>query len=191
MTTQQIKSFLLSAAIASVSMSGALAHADDSPDKTCASAASLFKDGDIPGALEEARWCVTQLEQIKQKQVAAYFKDEINGYKGEKLKKQQAMGMSMIERRYKKEGTSINVTLTGAASGAPSNAFSALSALGMQMGGMGQQVRIQRHTAMVMNESGKVSIIITLKSGGMLNFESRNVAFAKNFPVAKLDNARN
>jgi hypothetical protein len=41
-------------------------NAKNDPGITCESAASLFKESDLEGALEEARWCVTQLEQLKQ-----------------------------------------------------------------------------------------------------------------------------
>ena len=49
---------------------------------------------------------------------------------------------------------------------------------------------------MLNNESGKIQIAVTLKSGGLLNFESRDVsaddtlAFAKKFPVADMDDSR-
>ncbi len=169
--------------------------AEDSPSKTCASAAELFKEGDVEGALEEARWCVTQLEQIKQNQVSSFFKDEINGYAGGKIDQQQAMGISMVERVYKKNSNSIKVSLSGGASGAANNAFAALASFGMQAAA-GKKIRIQRRTANVNEEGGSNQVVITLKSGGMLHFESSNLSsesiieFAKAFPVADLDDAR-
>jgi hypothetical protein len=172
-----------------------VAFADDTPAETCSSAASLFKEGDIEGALEEARWCVTQLEQLKQGKVSSFFKDEINGFKGGKLEQQQAMGISMIERNYSKDGQVIKVSLSGGASGAASNAFAALASFGMQSTN-GKKVRIQRRTAMINDEGGNVQVVVTLKSGGMLTFESNDLnsndatAFAKAFPIADLDDSR-
>ena len=172
-----------------------VAFAEDTPADTCSSAASLFQEGDIEGALEEAQWCVTQLEQLKQGKVSSFFKDEIDGFKGGKLEQQQAMGISMIERNYSKDGKVINVSLSGGASGAASNAFAALASLGMQSTN-GKKVRIQRRTAMVSDEGGSVQVVVTLKSGGMLTFESNDlnsndaIAFAKAFPVADLDDSR-
>jgi hypothetical protein len=169
--------------------------AEDTPADTCASAASLFKEGDIEGALEEARWCVTQLEQLKQGKVSSFFKDEINGFKGGKLDQQQAMGISMIERNYSKDGKVIKVSLSGGASGAASNAFAALASFGMQSSN-GKKVRIQRRTAMISDDGGNVQVVVTLKSGGMLTFESNDLnssdatAFAKAFPIADLDDSR-
>jgi len=170
-------------------------YAEDDPADTCASAASLFKEGDVEGALEEARWCVTQLEQIKEGQTSAYFKDEINGHKGGKLESQNMMGFAMTERPYNKDNKSIKVSLTGGASGGANNAFAALASFGMQAA-QGKRVRIQRRSAVVSNENGTVKVTITLKSGGMLIFESRDasedevIAFAKAFPVAELDDSR-
>ena len=171
-----------------------LAYAEDTPAETCSSAASLFKEGDIEGALEEAQWCVTQLEQLKQGRVSSFFKDEIDGFKGGKLDQQQAMGISMIERNYSKDGKVVKVSLSGGASGAASNAFAALASLGLQSTN-GTKVRIQRRTAMVSDEDGSIQVVVTLKSGGMLTFESNDLnsddttAFAKAFPIADLDDA--
>lgn len=171
------------------------AYAEESPADICNSAATLFKDGDIEGALEEARWCVTLLEQLKQNQVSAFFMDEINGFTAGKLDSQQAMGMQMIERTYSKDGQAINVSLAGGAMGAANSAFAALAAMGMQ-GAAGEKTRIQRRTAMISEDGGSNTVTVTLKSGGMLTFESRDVsrddlvAFANAFPVADLDDSR-
>jgi len=171
------------------------AHAEENPAEICASAASLYKEGDIDGALDEARWCVTQLEQIKQNQTSSFFSDEINGYTADELQSQQTMGMQLIERNYSKEGQSIKVALTGGAMGAANNAFAALASFGMQSA-QGEKIRIQRRTAMLTKDSGSNQLIVTLKSGGMLTFDSSDVSsdelvtFAKAFPVADLDDAR-
>ena len=169
--------------------------AEDSPADTCSSAASLFKEGDIEGALEEAQWCVTQLEQLKQGQTSTFFKDEINGFKGGKLNQQQTMGISMTERSYSKDGKVIQVSLSGGSSSTANNAFAAIASFGMQAA-QGKKVRIQRRTAVVNDDGGNVNIIVTLKSGGMLTFDTSDltsdeaVAFVKAFPVADLDDSR-
>ena len=189
----KLKTLILGAAL-SFAIAPA-AFAEDTPADTCSSAVSLFKEGDIEGALEEARWCVTQLEQLKQGKVSSFFKDEINGFKGGKLEQQQAMGISMIERNYSKDGKVIKVSLSGGASGAASNAFAALASFGMQSTN-GKKVRIQRRTAMISDDGGNIQVVVTLKSGGMLTFESNDlnsndaIAFAKAFPIADLDDSR-
>ncbi len=172
------------------------AIAEDNPGKNCTAAAELFKEGDIEGALEEARWCVTQLEQLKQGQSASFFKDEIAGYTGGKMETQQAMGMSILERPYTKGDKLISVSMSGGvAGGAMSSLFGTIASMGMQSS-TGKKVRIQRRSAMVMDENGKAQVVVTLKSGGVLTFDSDDVSsdelidFAKAFPIADLDDSR-
>jgi hypothetical protein len=194
MSTTICKSNLALFTIALTLISPLPAYAEDDPSDTCTTAASLFKEGDIEGALEEARWCVTQLEQLKQGEISTFFEDDINGFKGGKLEQQEAMGFSIVERSYSKDGKIISVSLSGGTSGAASNAFSALASFGMSAGG-GKKVRIQRRTASLNTDEGNNQLAVTMKSGGLLNFESRDVsaeeiiAFAKVFPVADLDDA--
>jgi len=82
---------LLLAALSLSLMSNSTIYAEDSPADTCKSAASLFEEGDIEGALEEAEWCVTLLKQLKQGEISTFFKDEVHKYKGGKLEQQEAI----------------------------------------------------------------------------------------------------
>ena len=170
------------------------ALADDDPAKLCKQAAEPYKEGDLEGALEEAKWCVTQLEQLKQNQTVKFFKDTINGYTGGEVTQQSAMGFTMIERNYSKANKEIKVALTGGNSGGALSAFSALAQFGLQTAGT-SKVRIQKRSAVVTDENGRLSMMITLKSGAMLGLESDAVSkdelidFAKAFPVKELDNS--
>ncbi|WP_448548514.1 hypothetical protein [Thalassotalea fusca] len=170
------------------------AIADDDPAKLCKQAATLFEEGDLEGALEEAKWCVTQLEQLKQSQTAKYFKDKILNYTGGEISQQSAMGFTMIERSYASANKKIKVALTGGNSGGALSAFSALAQFGLQGSGT-SKVRIQKRSAVVTNENGHLSMMITLKSGAMLGLESDEVTkdelveFAKAFPIKELDNS--
>lgn len=195
--SQQFKSMTLSLSLLLVlSVVSTQIQAENTPSETCTSAAKLFNEGDVEGALEEAKWCVTQLEQLKQSKSSSYFKDEINGYKGEKLNSQQTMGISIVERSYSKNGQVIKVSLSGGVSDSMNNAFAAIASFGLQAV-QGEKIRIQRRTAVIVNNNAKLTqVIVTLKSSGMLTFESKNtsdddiVAFAKAFPVADLDDSR-
>jgi len=168
--------------------------AEDDPATLCKQAAKLFEEGDLEGALEEAKWCVTQLEQLKQSQTAKYFKDKILGYTGGEISQQSAMGFTMIERSYASANKTIKVALTGGNSGGALSAFSALAQFGLQGSGT-SKVRIQKRSAVVTNENGHLTMMITLKSGAMLGLESDEatkdelVEFAKAFPVKELDNS--
>ncbi len=192
----KFKMFCLTTCVA-VSVAAIPAIAEDDPSAACSSAANLAKEGDLAGALEEARWCVTQLEQLMQEQVSGFFPDEVNGYIAGKIKKEQIMGMAITNCNYTKDDKTIAVSLTGGDSSGSANPFSAIAKMGMQMGGMGQKTRIQKRSAVIIDEDNSAQVVVTLKSGGMLTFESQGassdtlVAFAKNFPVAKLDDARN
>ena len=171
------------------------AYADDDPTATCSSAASLFKEGDLDGALDEARWCVTQLEQLKQNQTSSFFQDEINGYTAGKVESQQTMGMQLIEQSYSKDGQTIGVSLAGGAMGAANNAFAALASFGMQSA-QGEKTRIQRRTAVISEDNGNNQIVVTLKFGSIFAMQYQSVsrdellAFANAFPIADLDDAR-
>lgn len=176
----------------------ALAHfsafAEESPEETCNEAAKLYSDGDLEGALEEAKWCVSQLEQEKQQQVTQMFPDNIDGFVGDPLEQQGVMGFTVMSRTYKKGGIIVKVMLNGGSGGSALQAFSAIAQLGLQAGA-GQKMRIQKRSAMVSQEGNMAKVMVTMRSGGILTFESskmssKNLAnFAKQFPIADLDDA--
>ena len=159
---------------------------------SCSEAASLYSKNDIDGALEEARWCVEALEQIKQKQASDTFPDEVAGYKGGDIRRQKAMGFSVIERDYRKGGEMITVSLNDSKGGGLGG-IATIAKMGMM--GAGNKIRIQRREVIDMTEGDRVAFMVVLKSGGMLRIESSNVdhantlAFVKQFPIAKLDDA--
>jgi len=184
--------------IFSVTTCIALAHfsalAENSPEKTCKEAAKLYADGDLEGALEEAKWCVTQMEQEKKQQVTTMFPDNIDGFTGEALEQQGAMGFTVISRTYKKGDVTVKVMLNGSSGGSALQALSAIAQLGMQAGA-GEKTRIQKRSAMVSQEGNMAKVMITMRSGGILIFESSKMSgenlakFADQFPVADLDDA--
>ena len=169
--------------------------AEDSPEEACTAAAELYAEGDVSGALEEAKWCVTLMEQEKQSKVTSFFPDEVEGYTGAQIDSQNAMGFSTTQREYQKGGKYISVNLTGGAADSAMGALSMITQMGFGTGA-GKKIRIQRRSAVVINEQGEIQIMVTLKEGGMLIFETRDlneteaVAFAKAFPVADLDDSR-
>lgn len=189
-----LKFISLASGLAIALLAAAPVQAEEDAADTCKNAAKLFKDGDLDGALDDARWCVTELEKLKKGQTTSLFKDEIDGYTGDDISEQQAMGVSIIERRYSKDGTSINVSMSGGALGMANSAFAAIAAMGMQVA-EGEKVRIQRRTAMVSNNGSETTIAVTLKSGGILTFNSSDVdkdkmlKFANAFPVAEVDDS--
>jgi len=190
----QLQSFLLASAL----IFPALANAQDEndPAEACQEAIVLLEENDIEGALEEARWCVEGIEQIKQQQTLAFFPDEVDGFTGGEISSQSVMGMKMIERDYMREGGSINVSLTGG--GAAAAGLAALAKLGMDLGGdagVGKKMRVQRRTVYDNSDGNSAEFMVNLRSGSMLNISSNSVSrddtlsFIKAFPIKELDNA--
>ncbi len=172
------------------------AHAANDPEKVFEEVIKLYKSGDTEGALEEARWGVELLEQERQDAVSDLFPDEIGDFKGNELSKNKAMGMMVTERSYAKGSDTVRVSLTeGSAGGGPMAGLGALAQMAGAFGG-GRKVRIQRRSGTAMDDGGNRQIFIGLESGGSLMFETNDlslddlIAFAEQFPVAKIDEAR-
>lgn len=128
---------------ASVLFTGASnAQTAEDASAACIEAVRLIDEKDFVGALDEAKWCVESLQQIRQQRTLTVFPDLVEGYTGGELGNQSAMGMSIIERAYTLDGDHVNVALsTGVAGGG----LAALAQLGMGMGaGGGKKMRIQK-----------------------------------------------
>lgn len=174
----------------------ALAQDENNPAEACQEAIVLLEQNDIEGALEEARWCVEGIEQLKQSQTLSFFPEELNGYVGQELNQQKVMGMMTIERYYSGDSGSIKVSMTGG--GAAATGLAALAKLGMDLGGdaaTGKKMRVQRRTVYDSTNGNSVDFMAHLRSGGLLNFTSDSVsrddtlAFIKAFPIKELDDA--
>lgn len=183
-------------------MSGsAAAQSVDEARDACREAAELIEDDDIDGALDEARWCVESLEQVRQALTLTLFPDTLDGFTGGELGNQSAMGMTMLERVYVRDAESseerapeIKVSLT---TGAAGTGLAALAQLGMSLGGStsGKKLRIQKRTVIDLSsvEEESARYLVELKSGGMLTLESSTVdaaallEFVRQFPISALD----
>jgi hypothetical protein len=135
------------------------------------------------------------LEQMQQARTGQFFKDTILGYQGGEIENQNMMGFSTTKREYRKDDAAISVTLSGTAAANGMDAFSALAQIGMTAGG-GKKLRIQKRNAVIMVNDSNVQVLITMKKGGTLVFESNDVkadelqSFAEAFPVEDLDDSR-
>ena len=172
-------------------------QAANDPEKIFTEVVELIKAGDTDAALEEAKWGVERLEQIRQDKVSDIFPDDIIGFKGAPLSKNKAMGVSVTERIYSNGEMSVTVSLTEEAGGDSGmlGGLGALVQMSNQFGG-GRKVRIQRRTGTAMAEGSSSTVNITLESSGTLMFQSDDmdldalIEWAEEFPVAKLDEAR-
>lgn len=182
-----LREIVATVALGSITGTAVLASGE-TPDVYCSAAAELYADGDIEGAVEEAKWCLESMEQILQTRKAEAFAEDVGGWKRSKISQQKVMGFATIETSYTKEGKTISVNYNSGGGGMAAM-FSQ-----MAMTQAGQKLRIQRYTAIVTDEGNRTEIIIGLKqSGGMLNLSSSDatqdevVDFAKQFPIKAVD----
>ena len=155
---------------AAIMMSGSqvMAQSAEEAATACTEAARLI------GALDEAKWCVESLQQLRQQATLTVFPDAVDGFEGGEIDNQSAMGMTIIERRYSKDGQDVGVSLT---TGMAGGGLAALAQLGMGMGaGSGKKIRVQKRTVLDMSEpGGEAQYMVQLKSGGMLNITSSDL----------------
>lgn len=184
-------SFVLMGLVAS---SAANAQSREETAQACQDAAVLLQENDIDGALDEARWCVEGLEQLKRNATLEALPDEVLSFAGGEVSNQSALGMTMLERVYESDADSVTVSLT---TGAASGGLAALAQMGLSLGASGgKKMRIQKRTVFDMTEpGGDAQFLVQLKSGGMLNISSSNVsrdgllAFVEAFPIIAIDEA--
>ncbi len=166
---------------------------DDNPAMACREAANLFEDGALAEAIEEAKWCVESMQQLKQQATASFFPDEIIGYTGDKMQSQSNFGIRTMERTYSKDSERIKVNFTAGGAG---GGLAALAKMGLAMGGTGKKLRINRYKVLDTSEGQNVNFMITMKEGGgMLTISSNSasyentIEFIKAMPLKKIDKA--
>ncbi len=162
--------------------------AEGDPASYCKRAAKLFEEDDIPGAVEEAKWCLESLEQLQQARQSDRFPQDVAGWKRGEIEQNKMMGFSNISTEYSKGEQMIEASYTSGGGG--------MGAMFSQMGlaGGGKKVRLGRYTGMVMEEGDRNEIMISLKmTPGMINLTSSSAsldeltAFAKAFPISDID----
>ena len=189
--------FVIAALFSSVN--SAQAQTAEDASAACLEAARLIEENDFANALDEAKWCVESLEQLKRERTFTVFPDEIDGFVGGELQNESALGMSMIEREYSRDGDIISVSLIsgGVGGGFGAGGLAALAQLGLGAGGAGKKIRVQKRTVIDMSESsGNAQFLVQLKSSqGMLTISSDNLSsdevltFVRAFPIKDLDEA--
>ncbi len=193
-----VTAFVIAALTSSVNSVQAQTAEDASA--ACLEAARMIEENDFSNALDEARWCVESLEQVKRERTFTVFPEEIDGFAGGELQNESALGMSMLEREYRRDGDTITVSLVSggiAGGGLASGGLAALAQLGLGAGGAGKKIRVQKRTVIDMSESaGNAQFLVQLKSSkGMLTISSDDLpsdevlAFVRAFPIRDLDEA--
>ncbi len=142
-----------------------------------------------PKALEELTWASKEIEKMHNNQLRVYLPDELAGYTGDKFDASGALGITSVERTYRKGGGSevMTVSVTGGSMGsAAAGGFGSLAALGSMAAMMGAQqegsetLRIDGRTATLQLTPGSSSgdITIFLNSGSVLKVEMQQGANA-------------
>jgi len=130
-------------------------------------------------ALDELGWAKKEIEKLNTAQLKTFFPDTLNGYSGDKFEANSILGISNVERTYKKEGAGeIKVSLTGGSGGAAQGGFGGLAALGGMAAMMGGQegsdtFRIDGRTATLSLPQGSSNgeLTVFLNSGSILKVE--------------------
>ena len=159
----------------------------------CGEAVGLIDAEDFDAALEEARWCVESLEQVRAERTSSVFPDAVGGFAGGELDSQGAMGMTMMSRPYTRAGDTIDVALT---TGPAGGGLAALAQVGLGLGGAGgaRKLRVQKRTVIDTGAAeGRAGYLVQLRSGGVLTIGSETLGaedvldFVRAFPIRELD----
>ena len=171
------------------------AYAEDDAAGACEEAARLLREtDDLTGALAEAQWCLDGIKEMQDKQVLSVFPDEVGGYKGEEPARESSFGLSIISREYSDGSNRIRVSMTqGALAG---QGLAAIAQVAMQLAGdSSRKFRVQRRTALQLEESGNQMFTVQLRSGGLMNIGSETASvetvreFLEAMPVADMDDS--
>lgn len=134
-------------------------------------------------ALEELGWAKKEIEKLNSKQLESFFPESLNGFKGQQISSSNALGITNIERLYKKdESTSFKVSLTGGGGpGGLPGGMGGLAAFGKMAAMMGNEgtdtVRISGKTAQLEEhqDQKRADLTIFLDSGSILKLEGTNL----------------
>lgn len=173
--------------------SQAVAQTKEDAAAACTEAANYIVEDDLAAALDEAKWCVENLQQLKQKAMLTIFPDTVGAFAGGEMSNQSAMGMTMLEKDYSSADAVVSVSLT---TGVAGGGLAALAQLGMGLNGSGgKKLRIQKRTVLDLGDSTQGQYMVQLKSGATLAISSDELnaeqllPFVKAFPIAELDDA--
>ena len=86
--------FVIAALFSSVN--NVQAQTAEDASAACLEAVRMIEENDFSNALDEAKWCVESLEQLKRERTYTVFPDEIDGFVGGELQNESALGMSCL-----------------------------------------------------------------------------------------------
>ncbi len=151
-------------------------------------------------AIEELNWAKKELEKAHFKKIESLLPSEVAGFKGGQANSQSAVGITNIEKTYKKDKEQVKLSLAGGSTGG--GAMAGFAALGRMAGMMGTQpgvdtFRIEGRTANLQVRNGRAELTVFLESGSFLKLEQnrakdgttvKSIAEGMKADIVKLDN---
>ncbi|MEM9387971.1 MAG: hypothetical protein AAGA68_23150 [Pseudomonadota bacterium] len=164
---------------------------------SCKEIEGAMSANNLNRALEQARLCVTALEQEAEGALKELFPEKVAGYDRTDFRQEQAMGFANTTATYQGGEGTIRVELIGSAGSGGLGGMAELARMGMAAGG--GAMRVDGLEAM-MDDRGAVTIF--LADGSMLKVSSRDMRtreaatkglppFLNEFPVREISDARN
>ena len=153
----------------------------------------------FPKALEELTWAEKEVQKMNTQKLGKVLPGEVQGFVGDPVKSQSAMGFTSIERNYKKGNQTIALSIAGTSSG-PGGAGAGLAGLarmGMMMGAQEgtDTFRLDGKVATIKTEGSYPEITVALDSGSILSIKGTNAVdqatlktFAEAFKISDIDN---
>jgi hypothetical protein len=157
-------------------------------DPIFAKVKSLVASGDYSKALEELKWASKEIEKLNAKKIETFFPDTLNGFTGDKINSSGALGMTNIERTYKKgkDGFKIALTNLGSTAGGALGGLAQLGSMAAMFGGQQgiETMRISGRTAQMDSTGGEPKLTLFLDGGSMMNVEAIGAAKAEDLKAA-------
>lgn len=77
-------------------------------------AMEYVEKGNYVKASKEVDWAKKDIDKLHIQRLLTYLKDELAGFKGKPVKSTAVLGMVAVERDYKKDSTTVKVSITTA-----------------------------------------------------------------------------
>ncbi len=129
-------------------------------------------------AIEELGWAKKELEKAHFKKIESMLPNQVAGFQGGTINSQSTVGITNIERTYKKAGEKdVKLSLAGGSTGG--GPMAGFAALGRMAGMMGTQpgvdtFRIDGRTANLQVRNGRAELTVFLESGSFLKLEQQS-----------------
>ena len=164
-------------AVALTLSSGVFTAAAEELDPIFTKVKELVTQQNYSKALEELKWASKEIEKLNAKKVETFFPDTLNGYAGEKINSTGVMGMTNVERKYKKGADTFTITLTnlGGGAGGALGGLAQLGSMASMFGGANSgmdSVRVAGKTAQVDTTGSEPKMTVFLDGGSILALEA-------------------